>query len=379
MEFNYKGKAINFDYESLTPEIDEAFNDFFLSSLKSGLDISLINKESLPQLERVSLDHIKDHSDFETTRKYFKNLRFIWSVFVNIEGEFQNAEWYLERILRPIQRLEQQIGQQIHKGPIYYFWGGTALLMGEIDKGFLLMHSAYEEEIRIQEPQPTPSYKFISLNYADEKQFFGFLVKDYAEYLSSRFNPYRQAKVTHYDPEEFRKNFLELNPNPDIAFSFTHTLARLKQLSHFDKNYLYSDFAGQYKLNLLFDLALVIENGLRVKHPDYGKTLLFPILAQYLSEAVSWNLRDNDLKQVVQQELRNIGFDETITKLLQRTFPFQHNISNLELESDLAIVYLIRNRGAHDVTSSKIVTYRFEEVLQSMFNILFLATQTIYA
>lgn len=379
MKIMHKGERIDYKYETLSPELDDTFDRFYSLSFDSNLDIALIDKKFLPQLEESVLKHIKNYNDFETTRKYFKNLRLLWVILVS-DGRLQDAEWYLERIVRPINLFEQRTGHRIHKGPVYYFWGGTALLMGEIDKGFLLMHAAYEEEVRINEPQPTPSFKFISLNFNDEKQYFGFLVKGYAEYLSNHFNAYRLAKVSHFGLEDFQKKFLETNPNPDIVFSFTHTLARLEQLSHFDRKYLYSDFAGQYKLNLLFDLALVIENSLRIKHSDYSKrTLLFPVLAHFLSKESSWNMKEIDLKQFVQQESQKIGFDESIEKLISRAFPFQHSVINRALESDLAIAYLIRNRGAHDVTSSKTITYRFEDVLQSMFNILFLTVDTIYS
>ncbi len=142
------------------------------------------------------------------------------------------------------------------------------------------MHDANEEEIRIKEPQPTASFKFVSLNFSGKNHRFYPLVNMYADYLQQFIVPYRLIKISHLQLHDFPKGFLKLNPNPDIVFSFSHTLARLHQLSHFPNYALRSDFSGQNEVNLLFDLVLVIENALRIKHPNYGTDkLLFPSVA----------------------------------------------------------------------------------------------------
>ena len=41
----------------------------------------------------------------------------------------------------------QNPGHKIHKGTAYYYWAITAILRGDIDKGYALMHQALEEDI----------------------------------------------------------------------------------------------------------------------------------------------------------------------------------------------------------------------------------------
>jgi hypothetical protein len=365
-------------YESIEEDLDNAFRLLYTSFFKDKLDITLLFDNHLPQFEKSGLDYIEKHPDSETTRKYFKNLRVIWREYFR-RGRLQDAEFFLRRILHPIILEEPRRNFKFHKGPIYYFWGGTTLLRGELDKGFLLMHAAYNEEIRIKEPQPTPAFKFVSLNFSDRKQYFADLVFLYADYLKDFFTPYCQARRGHFNIDEFRKAFLEANPNPEIVFLFTHTLARIYQLSFVSKHILYSDFAGQYELDLLFNLVLVIENALRIKHPDYKKkTLLFPQLAEHLASSLSWNLKEGHLRGYIKTECVNMGFDNILGKLLDRVFSFKHAVSNKNLESDIAITYLVRNRGAHDVTASRIVVFRFKHLLQSLFNVLFLTAEKMY-
>jgi len=377
LEIKYKDKIFIYDFESITPEIDQAFQEFYSAAIKDHLDTTAIDKTHLPKLEELSIPYLREHSDVETTRKYFKNLRLIWALLHKEERLFE-CEVFLQRTLKPIiHELEEQ-GIKIHKGPIYYFWGGTALLQADLDRGFLLMHSAYQEEMRINEPQPTPSFKFVSLNFTDNQQYFGFLVRMFAEHLWKFINRYNWIKKSQYSLGEFQSDFLVSNPSPDIVFSFTYTLARLHQLSLYSSHYLNSGFAGQYKLNLLFDLTLVIENALRVKHPNYGKNdLHFPILVEYLSNSLSWNLKAGHLGGYIKQEAEK-NYDQCLLGLLEREFPFKHPISNRDLECDIGLAYLIRNRGAHDLTSSYVVTLRFDDLLQSIFNVLFLVTQNLY-
>lgn len=377
MEFKYKAETIKYDFESISPEIDAAFHKFYTAALEDNLDISAIDEKHLPDLEKLGNAYLKVNPDTETTRKYFKNLRFIW-VLLYKEDKLQDAERYLARVLQSIITDIEEQGIKIHKGPMYYFWGGTALLQARLDRGFFLMHSAYDEDKRIGEPQPTPAYKFVSLKFTDKEQYFGFLVRMFADYLSKFINRYAWITKSNYDRNEFQVNFLDLNPNPDIVFSFTYTLARLHQLSLYSSHYFNNEFASQYKLNLLFDLTLVVENALRIKHPDFGRAkLLFPILADHLCSVLTWNLKEGHLSGYIQPAAEK-NYDKCLTDLLDQIFPFTHQVSNRELEYDIALTYLIRNRGAHDLSSSKVINSRFDELLQGIFNVLFLVAHTLY-
>jgi hypothetical protein len=376
--FRTKTIIDKFNHETIAPDIDEAFSFFYKSIIADNLNIGLICEKHLNTLEEVCFKYLTNHHDTETTRKYFKNLRFIWSHYIRNEM-FSEAECYMDRILFSIIEFERQKNISVHKGPIYYFLGGTHLMLGKTDSGFLLMHKSYDEDIRTGQPQPTPSLKFVSLNFQDPGQYFGFAVRAYADYLSRFFNSYRMAKVSYYNIEKFCSTFLLANPDSDIVFSFTHVIAKLFHFSRLPIQTIMSNFAGQYKLNLLFDLALIIENTLRLQHPDYQtRNLLFPELAENLAQSQNWNLTKGHLQGHLNQESTK-DYTHCLESLLERQFKFKYKTSNVFLENDLGITYLIRNRGAHDLSSIKVITLRFDEILQSLFNILFLVAEEMYS
>lgn len=368
--------AIKVNFESLNPTLDCEFHTFY-KIFEEQKDISVIDKY-LPGLIEAGFMHFATDADFETTKKFLQNLRVIWVMLFKI-GKIQEAKWYLKRVLQIIHQFEERTSIQIHKGPMYYFEGGTALILGQIDEGFLFMHKAYTEEIRIHEPQPTPSFNFVSLNFINNNQYFHVLVTDYIDYLQKKMIPYRFEKGTSIQIDEFQKYFLASNPQPDIVFSFTHALAKLHQFSSISRLALNSDFASQFELNLLFDLVLVIENALRIKHPasNSGKAILFPESATHLATSLQWNISQGHFTNTIRTEA-NKNYDKCMLDLLDRKFNFKHKIKNLKLESDLCIAYLIRNRGAHDLLSSNAISSRFQDIQQSLFNILFLTVEELY-
>ena len=78
------------------------------------------------------------------------------------------------------------MSERIHKGAPYYYWGVTCILKEEIEKGFLLMHQALEEDKKsatIVKFQNAPSYTFVTLDYLQQKQLFYDKVKEIANFL----------------------------------------------------------------------------------------------------------------------------------------------------------------------------------------------------
>src|SRR5262249_41934485 len=78
---------------------------------------------------------------------YFNNFTLIWRTILNA-ANFEQAEHIWQRALQPAQGWESvHQSQRIHKGTPYYFWSMTALLRGHVDRGYLLIHQAVQEDI----------------------------------------------------------------------------------------------------------------------------------------------------------------------------------------------------------------------------------------
>lgn len=366
-------------YEPIHPAVDKAFHSLitgFFADPKR--DIGRLSQNLLPPFEAVALDYLFANPDAETARKYYKNHRLIWSEYF-WHGRLLEAGTYLILVVGPIHRREARLGTQFPKGPAYYFMGGTALLQGDLDRAFLLMHTSFREDVRLNAPQPTPAAKFVTLDFEDANQFFGPSVSQWAEHLNDYVVRYRLLLPSQFTREDFRRRLLQLVPSPDLAFSFTHTLARLHHLIGTSHYALMSDFAGQYELNILFDLALVIDNAIAAKYPSaLGARPLTPDYLSHLSSSRGWALTPGHLTNAVNQDVRTRGFDTVILDLIDRVYQIPHPVASPNLEADLLLVYVIRNRGAHNVFTSRAVTSRFRDILQSMCNILFLAVDTLY-
>jgi hypothetical protein len=98
--------------------------------------------------------------------EYFNCFTPIWKSL--LPGVPDVAEKVWELAFDPVQQWEQaNPGKLIDKGTLCYFWGATALLRGNLDRGYLLIHQSVEEDSRTSGLQipPTPSYALVGLDY----------------------------------------------------------------------------------------------------------------------------------------------------------------------------------------------------------------------
>lgn len=74
------------------------------------------------------------------------------------------AELVWERVLQPALAWEHaHPGQFVHKGTPYYFWAMTAILGRDMDRGYLAIHRALEEDIRTHRQARPRGPSFLSL------------------------------------------------------------------------------------------------------------------------------------------------------------------------------------------------------------------------
>jgi hypothetical protein len=85
---------------------------------------------------------------------YFICFTPMWSAFMT-SGRLDLAEGVWELAFEPVEKWESaHPGEFIDKGTLCYFWGATALLRGNRDRGYLLIHQSVEEDSRTS-GQPT--------------------------------------------------------------------------------------------------------------------------------------------------------------------------------------------------------------------------------
>ncbi len=345
---------------------DALFN-FFEPQLFSYLDKQICAKEK-KQLKKQ--DYL------------FNNLTIISNYYLQINF-FQAAENYWERILRIVNKWESSRSFRVHKGSIYYFLAGAALLNNELDKGFFCIHKAYQEDcLTHNKPNPnTPAYKSIRFNVRSKKNYlYGFL-RALWDNLYIFLSEYNKENHTTFLRSQFTKKFINNCPSEDLLISFTHTLSKLFQISSFGEMITKSDFAGLYELNLLFDLVLIIDNYLFYKlsdspnRADWGFFQLVDMVIRDTNIDKNGVSRQQNLNSVDRSQKEN--FDLTIVQLLNREyrFPKANNITPIYI--DLCLCYCIRNFSAHNIYLTNTVATKFDEILQRVLNAFFYCVEKI--
>lgn len=309
----------------------------------------------------------------------FNDLSIIWK-FYQFNGRVGEAQKFWQDILQIVYEWEKSRGKRIHKGSIYYFWSQTAILQGELDKGFFLIHSAYEEDILTHgDPFPnTPAFKTVSLDYSDPNNLLYDLVTKWAIFLEDRISRYRDLSGRGFTLDIFRAKFLNLPPNIDVLFSFTYTLAKLYYFFLLPSFILTGRFTSIFELNYLYDLVLVVSAVIysSLVNPS-ANDWTFKNLANHVLQksGLSPDERINNSHFREIDSKKDLDFNKTVNDLLDQTFTYTDGKMPSRLECDLGIAYCLRNYTAHNIGSFSIIRERFSDVYQAVFDTLFFAIE----
>lgn len=367
MQFVMGGQV--FTLEDLNAQMNGAFIDLigaFFSDHRCGLN----EFES-----KADQFFTENDGNIPIQDKYFNNFTIIWKRFVK-QGNLENAESLWQLALRPALKWESQHQNRfIHKGTPFYFWGMTAILKGDIDRGYILMHRSVQEDVRSSGHQfpGTPAFAFATLNYGKVDQAFREWVLLQAQFLDKMIKTYSDSFNKNLDLETFHSKFLASPPNIDVVFLFAYALARFLRIDKTPNTALSCDFAGQLEMNLLFDIALVIDAAIKAKNTNQWK---FIDHAAFLSRKSGLGLNKKRLVYVNKQFSNN--FDTTLTQVLDGAFTFTDGTTLTAPATSLATAYALRNHGAHSVSSVATIWRRFLEIRQNIFNTLFLAVEFLY-
>ncbi len=312
----------------------------------------------------------------------FNNLAIIWRAYQD-SGRVQEAQQFWQDILIIINEWEQSRKCRIHKGSLFYFWSQTAILQGELDKGFFLIHSAYEEDAISHNTNlpDTPAFKTISLDYSDKRNLFYNLVSKWAAYLDMFITRYRDISGRTFSINDFQTKFLNAPPSRDTLFLFTYILAKFSNFDEIPSIPTRGSFASLYELNSIFDLTLIIDNVISssLSKPSIDDRKFLNLAGHLLIKSgLATDSKKNKLHLVEILKGSEVDFEKTIQKLLDQQYIYSDQVSPTRLECDIAIAYCLRNFSAHNIGSFAIVQDRFIEIRQSILNVLFLAVQTLY-
>lgn len=310
----------------------------------------------------------------------FNNLTIIWKTYQN-NGRVGEAQQFWQSILKIVLDWESSRNSRIHKGSLFYFWSQTAILQGQLDKGFFLIHSAYEEDVLTSNNQlpGTPAFRTVSLDYSEKGNLLYGLVEDWANYLGILISKYQTHTGSKFTLDDFRVKFLNQPPSRDILFSFTYSLARFYDFDLLPTSILRGNFTSLFELNSLFDLVLVTDAVIfsTILAPARDDWKFINLASHVLVKSgISLDpVRNRDHFRYI-NSLKDADFDRTINELLGQILVYPDGIKPSKLECDFGVVYCLRNYSAHNIGSFPVIRQRYKDIRQSAFNALFLAIET---
>ncbi|MDD4051514.1 MAG: hypothetical protein PHR28_06415, partial [candidate division Zixibacteria bacterium] len=297
---------------------------------------------------------------------YFGNFIPIWEQFF-LSRRFSEAENIWRQALTPALELVGEMGcDGIHKGTPYYFSGMTAIIRGNLEQGFLLMHQAYEEDRATFDTKipNNPALAFVTLDFGNERQAFRDWVLDHARFLESSINAYVALYNREFSLDSFRRHFLSPEDNIERAIYFVYILARIKTLWEIREQpgrVLRSDFAGELVMDVLFGLIRGIEDSIVNRNPNNSNGM-YGAQVKYLAESAGCSF-STSLTGIY--DFKEKDLDDFLT---ERLAIHRGNIVQ-DKQTDILITYAIRNNAGHMIVPSKIVRDYFETIIQACLNV----------
>jgi len=367
----------------LQPDLDKEFRKFYESNLKiqaNGTPLVInLNPEFSAEFEARSHDFFSKHADaHKLIDLYFNNFHPIWRTYLDA-GHFKAAERLWDNVLNIVTKWETN-RQKIHKGTPFYWLAGTAILNGELDKGFAIMHQALKEDIRTlkTETPKTPAFFFVILDFGATQQYFRNIVLEASNFLEGKINHYltymHNKGGSNLNLPNFKSKFLEHTNILEIVFYFVHTLFKARHIIlDIKREWRQNAFCSLMETGMIFDLCLIIEEVIKEKDDtNYRNNIAyFSNRIVFLSQKAHLALNSSRLKQI-RKDL-DTDFAGVLNMLLNSTYGLTKG-----MEEDLAIAYAFRNFAAHSLESLKLVYEKFEDILQRILNALFFSIGVLY-
>ena len=291
-KFDYKVGGQKF----VTKDYGNALNQQFVRLSEYILINKVFNQSAFCQ---EASSYFTTHTgNWVAHNNFFEGFTPIWQVLLRT-GRFLKAYWLWELALECAKEWEKtNPTQRIHKGTPYYFWGMTAVLGGDLDRGFLLMHQALSEDMYLTGSSipSTPAFAFVSLEYEKRDQAFHFKVQEIAQFLESALETYRRTRSHALNIDELRSKLLQSADLSVVAFNFVFILFRLHLLlKKVESVVRKNEFAALLETNLLFNLCLVIDSIIHNKNTEKWQ---FIDHAKFLSVASGLSIQRPQLREI---------------------------------------------------------------------------------
>jgi hypothetical protein len=346
--------------------------EYYFSGRK--LDLDKFRNESINFFDQ-------NYNNYAAHDKFFNNFTIIWELFLQ-QGSFFYAEQLWQIAIEIAKKWEDknQNKKKIHKSAPYYFWGVTCILKEDLEKGFLLMHQALEEDkqnIHSSNLHNTPAYAFVTLDYQQQKQYFRNKVLEIARFAEEKLNHYQTSRNGKLTNDTFKSIFLENLQMIEQVFLFIFELFHVKKLLSENRQGLTQNVYGSMLMTQsIFTLGLLIDNIIKQKYNnlDPHKQQFIDLLV-FLSQKAGLKMDKAKLQECNNKHKND--FQSTLDDLINSRPIFKNNKLQ-PIEEDIAIIYGFRNSAAHKIRDRPFIHENFGNIINRVFNVFFFAIEKLY-
>lgn len=370
--FRSAGKEV--EINNTSSELNTQFEKLYASYFSGGV----LRWQEFKDYAFLFFDN--EGSEVEQARAFFQNFTVVCNQFLQ-QGEYDQVESIWQKSLDIVREWEEENDERLHKGTPYYFYGMACILNNEIEKGFLLMHNALEEDkvTRGTDDPDTPANYFVKLDPEQPAQAFRVKVIEVANFLKGYLEHCRNERGSNLNFQDFQDDFLNNKDLENTVFSFVYNLFQLKTSMQICRE-LPTDnaYSSLHQSNLLFSFCRIIENTIRPKYENAKevKGSTFRPHLNYLSNKLNLQLSLNKLGEINGDQQNN--FDQTISNLLSESYTFSDGGLITSTESDIGLAYCFRNFGAHNIKKYPVIYKNYEDISSRLLNVLFLTVEELY-
>lgn len=361
-----------------SPEFDQ-FTYGLMNSIYKKIGLIPFDIEGLLQIHKVEILRVLEQNASSPgfAHRFFEAFTPIDNIRFFPSGQYSLSEKMWTILIQFAKELDstRQDGElpKIQKGTAYYFAAVSNLLMGNIDKAFMLMHAAYEEDAKTYGERPiseSPAYAFVSLDVDNRNQYLHGYVKVVSDYLSNRITASNTLINHAYDLQRFRDDFIEKSSfDPMSRLWFLYTTAKLENVNGFRKLVHGSEFTSLFLNGVLFDLCKTCEYLAKKSQRNDG-----------FRENIKCYFSSKSLSQGVFDDLTVLP-NETGPLIDRLKDDFAHDPSNVisdiidrkqcgalgNKERCLVITFLVRNSQAHAFDTLDLTENQYEQLTDMIF------------
>jgi hypothetical protein len=278
----------------------------------------------------------------------------------------------------------EKANEVIHKGTPYYFMGENYLRMGDVASAYICFYDALEEDkknypVLGEDVKSAPAYLTVSLVDNSNNRLHQSMVLPLRSYLDSLLQEYNSSFKGSLDLSKLDKIFLQSDDLDSIKSSFVANLHEIYHLAPLNSsNMIGNDYSKLKVINSLFNLALVVDQILAHRFLK-GRTGWERRMANSICQlALHLKLASHfDLSKVRPKLNEPTGTPDTILpSFLDASATYDGKPLDPRMRVALSAYYL-RNYGAHHLEGSEIAVKRYEDVLRSIIDGVFVSIETL--